>query len=68
MKTEVKTTLLLDTEQFEKWADFMSWLKQDQAAKKEIADKQPYRICDTCETPNDWITKKCINCKTKFKC
>lgn len=67
----IKTALELDSEQFEKWTDFLTWLKTDKEMKNQEHDSfsknrvggwLPY-VSDTYEK---FVESSRKNCKCRF--
>ena len=63
---QIKTTLQLDSEQFDKYSEFLSWLKKDRENKllvmPEIAEWLP--ICK--ENHGKFNSAALKNCKCKY--
>lgn len=63
---QIKTTLQLDSEQFDKYAEFLAWLKKDRDNKRMIV-KEPGEWLPICKENHGKFNSAALkNCKCKY--
>jgi len=63
---QIKTTLELDSEQFEKYSDFLSWLKKDRENKKMTETKSEEWLIVCKENHGKFNSAALKNCKCRY--
>jgi hypothetical protein len=60
--TKVKCDLVLDDEQFDKYTDFLAWLKKDKEQKKKECPKSPTGKHEFVLPPDSFDNPYCKYC------